>query len=174
MVNRRETPVRVDNQVLWIGAQAYPVHNIARAQTVALKPRRGRAVFRFLGFVLLWIVLAIAATFAINSSALATQGAGQLSALPFIVAGALILISFIALIRTLATQTLYALVIETSGQPHSALVTEDVVRLREIVKNVMDAINNPQVSYGPVTVNNIKSDRIGNIGDHAHIGTMNT
>jgi hypothetical protein len=173
MVYRGERlKVGVHNQVLWVGAEAYPVHNIARARTIVLRPRRGRAVFRFLGYVVLWIVLGFAGAVAINNFDLPWRDANLLSGLPFIV-GALILINLIALIRTLATRTLYALDIETSGSPHTALVSEREDQLTMIMMNIMDAINNPHLSYGPVSVQQINAEKIGMIGDHGHIGAIN-
>jgi len=163
MAHRRETlNVAVENQILWIGAEAYPVRNIARAHTITITPERGKAVLRFFGYSVLWIALAVAAAIAMDDS------------LPFIVAGVLILISLIVMIRRLATRSLYALIIETSGSPHAALVMDHEAPLHVIVRNITDAINNPHASYGPVTVQNIKVGKAGIIGDHGRIDTMNT
>jgi hypothetical protein len=177
MVDRSETlEVEVRNQILWVGAEAYPVHNIARAQTIALTPRRGRAVFRFVGYVLLWIILGLGAAAAIDSSEFSWLDPNLLSVVPAIV-GVLILISLIALIRTLARPTLYALVIETSGNPHTALVTKNEHQLRMFVQKIMAAINNPKVEYGPIYVKHfggvqVSGGKVGNIGDHGQVGSM--
>jgi hypothetical protein len=177
MSNRRETlTVAVEKQVLWVGAEAYPVNNIARAQTIELKPGRARAVFGCLGLGLLWVALAAAAAFAIITLELDDDNPSLVRALPFIVAAGLILINFIGLVRKLARPTLYALIIETSGNPHAALVTADERLLRVIVKSIMGAINNPQVSYGPVSVTSYeigKIEKLGNLGAHGNVGTMN-
>src|SRR5437867_1223137 len=51
MSTREAITIGVDKQILWIGGDSYPQHNIARARTATLVPRRGKAV-------LLWGVLA--------------------------------------------------------------------------------------------------------------------
>lgn len=174
MVNRQETlTVAVKKQVLWVGAEAYPVSNIARAQTIELQPRRARAVFRFLGLAVLWTALAVAAVFGIDRLGEAAPGVDGFTGVPLIVGGILILINLVGLIRTLARRTLYALVIETSGSPHSALITRDEEQLKLIVRKIMDAINNPQVSYGPISVQNYQVEKVGIIGDHGTIRSAN-
>ena len=50
--------VRVSRRVLWVGAQAYPLQNIARAQTIKLVPKREAAVRHYVMAVILWVLLA--------------------------------------------------------------------------------------------------------------------
>lgn len=65
--------VKVENQVLWVGREAYPVRNIARARVVRLTIRRAAAFGRFLGFALLWLVLGMGATLGLRAAR--SQGA---------------------------------------------------------------------------------------------------
>jgi hypothetical protein len=60
--------VRVNRQVLWIGAEAYPLHNIARAQTIKLVPNRAAAWRHYLVAVVVWLILGIAATASLNAA----------------------------------------------------------------------------------------------------------
>lgn len=176
MVSRRETiEVSVRDQILWVGAEAYPVHNIARAQTIALRPQNNRAVVRFLGYALLWIVLGLVAAVNANDSGF------PVSVVPVIV-GALILINSIGLLRALKTPTFYALVIETSGSPRAALITKDEGQLMMFVRAIMEAINNPKVNVGPFNIENfhlgdkhvdVRGGKVGIIGDHGQIGKIN-
>ena len=176
MVSRHEEiEVSVRDQILWVGTEAYPVHNITRAQTIALRPRRSRAVSRFLGYTVLWFFLGLLVAARANGSEF------PVSVVPVVV-GALILINVILLLRALASATLYALVIETSGSPRAALITKNEGELRMFVGAVMDAINNPQVEVGPLNVENfhlgdkyvdVRGGKVGIIGDHGRIGKIN-
>ena len=58
--------VRISRRVLWVGSEAYPLQNIARAQAVRVTPRsrwtgRNRAVGGCLGFLALWLIVGLAA-----------------------------------------------------------------------------------------------------------------
>jgi uncharacterized membrane protein YuzA (DUF378 family) len=174
MSKRQTVEVKVRNQVLWVGAEAYPVHNIARAQTVSYSPRRVRAVLRFLGLAVLWALLG----FVVSALGGRSSDASQLV---WAVVGLLVLINLVSLIRTLAAPTLYGLLVETSGHPHTALVTADLTQLREIVTSIMDAINNPHATSGPFHVENfhlgdrnvhVHGGKVGVIGDRGSIGRM--
>ena len=138
--------------MLWIGAQAYPLHNIARARTAKLTPRRGKAVASFVKAVLLWGVLAAG-----GAAALRFAKAPDVNTLTrYVAIGAAVLIGFSALrlLRVLLMRTMYALVIETSGTPHAALVNPDRPRLDQLVRNITAVINNPAAKFPPTVVNN--------------------
>lgn len=48
--------------MLWVGAAAFPLHNITRVEAFKLKPDRGAAFLRFLR----WLVVAVLVYVAIN------------------------------------------------------------------------------------------------------------
>src|SRR6266566_2429407 len=106
--------VRVSRRVLWVGAEAYPLQNIARAQTIKIVPKRGAAVGRYIAAVVLWVILGVAAA-AISSAMRFGYNYQSTSGVVVIVVLVLIVISTIRLIRVLSRRTLYALVIETAG-----------------------------------------------------------
>ncbi|KUL42194.1 hypothetical protein ADL12_10085 [Streptomyces regalis] len=58
---RKVISVRVSRRILWIGAEVYPLNNIARAQVIKIVPARAAAVGRFLSQVLLCAVIWVAA-----------------------------------------------------------------------------------------------------------------
>jgi hypothetical protein len=58
--------VEISRRVLRIGAAAYPVQNIARAQTVTLEPKRGTAWRRYVVAVVFWVILGVAAAVAVK------------------------------------------------------------------------------------------------------------
>ncbi len=162
--------VRISRQVLWIGAEAYPLRNIARAQTIRLVPNRGAAVRRFLTVVVFLVLLGAAAAIAMkqsaqlssvqSSNALHTAAVGAL-----VLALALFAISTIRLITVLSARTYYALVIETAGTPRRALVSTDGNQVAELVRQIMKAIHDPQIQFFQPVTNNHIGDKIYQNGD---------
>lgn len=170
-MKKATTEVSVRNQVLWIGGEAYPVHNIARAQTVVLTPRRGRAIARFLVLLVLWLGL--------GSVALRVTSSDVPQEIVVGAVGLLIMINLINLVRRLARPRLYALVIETSGSPRTALVLKDERQLRAVVDNVMNAIDNPSLTMPPMVIENyvgsqvnVSGGQVGIIGPGGYVGSL--
>jgi hypothetical protein len=142
--------VRVSRRILWVGAEAYPLQNIARARAVELVPQRAAAVRRYLGAVIFCLILGVAA--AVVATKLTTNASVPNSAFTAlhgveIVAVALIVISTIRLFVKLSARTLYALVIETAGTPFAALVSTERNTVIDLVRMIMDAIDNPQAEW---------------------------
>lgn len=144
--------VRVSRRILWVGAEAYPLQNIARAQTIEIVPRRGAAIGRYVMMVVLWLILGGAAALAIH-------------ALAVLVALVLIVISTIRLIKALSRRTFYALVIETAGTPRTALVSADRNMVNRLVHLIMDAIDNPQAEFQFQVENFHVGDKIQQFGN---------
>lgn len=156
---REVIDVRVSQRILWVGTEAYPLHNIARAQTIKLVPKRGQA----LKALTLWVFLG-AVTVGITNAVDVTFGV-----VGFAVAGvtlALIAISAIRLMVALLTPTFYALVIETAGTPYKALVGTDENLVIHIVHRIMAAINNPQAEFQFRVENFHVGDKIEQFGNH--------
>ncbi|MFJ7211691.1 DUF6232 family protein [Amycolatopsis sp. NPDC098790] len=161
--------VKVENQVLWVGREAYPVRNIARARVVRLTIRRAAAFGRFLGFTLLWLVLGMGATLGLRAAR--SQGVHldkSLGQVVVIVTAVLIGISAVRLLYLLLRPALFALVIETAGNPYTALATTERHILDEIVHAIMAAVDDPRVVFHK-TVNYTRyGDTIG--GDKFEVG----
>jgi len=104
---REVIDIRVSQRILWVGAEAYPLHNIARAQTIKLVPKRGQA-FKALA---LWVFLGVAAVGVGELLGLASLAVAVVVVLVFIV------VSTIRLVVALSTPTFYVLIIETAGTP---------------------------------------------------------
>jgi hypothetical protein len=141
--------IRVSQRILWIGAEAYPVQNIARAQTVRVVPRRGAAVWGYVKAIVLWLLLGLVAA-AVMSSADAVSVGGKafdVGGLATFVVVVLIVISTVRLILNLARPTLYALVVETTGGPRTAVISRSQNLVAQIVHGIMDAINNPHAEF---------------------------
>jgi len=144
--------VEVRRRVLWVGAEAYPLQNIARAQTIELPPARAAALRRYLTAVLFYAILGAAAAIAINAAPRLNSGQGSnavhsaaVGLLALVVA--LFIISTISLVMRWTRRTYYALFVETAGTPHRVLVSTDEKLLRKLVRDIMDAINNPDMNF---------------------------
>jgi hypothetical protein len=160
--------IAVHERVLWVGAEAYPLHNIARVSTVELVYRKGRAVARFLGFAFLWVFLGVFALVALfvggvldtdDQTSAATKAVGT-------IVGLILLILFIRLLIVLGRRKLWALIISTAGTSHRALVSRDRPLLDELVKRIVFAINNPTAPAAQFhqTINNYVSGNQYNAG----------
>jgi Family of unknown function (DUF6232) len=121
---RQRIEVNISRQVLWVGGEAYPLQNIARAQTIKLVPKRGAALRRFLVAFVLEVVLGAAATVAIRlaprlTSVRASNDLHSAATGVLVLVVVLVAISAIRLITRLSKRTYYALLIETAGTPRS-------------------------------------------------------
>jgi hypothetical protein len=147
--------VRVSRRVLWIGSEAYPLHNIARVQGVKIIHQvidTGRAMTILL---ILGVVIAGGA-FAMGQSAAHAVGIAVIAAF---------VIGVFFLLSTQQKKFEYALIIETSGTPHRALVSSDQGVITDLVARIIDAISNPQAEF-QVQVSNVQyGDRVTQIGN---------
>jgi uncharacterized protein DUF6232 len=174
--NQRDLLVRVSQRILWIGAEAYPLHNIARAQTIKIVRNRGAVFRRYVGLVVLWGFLGVAATAA--SSYYGSRGASvhvggssltsaHVRSIIVAVMAGLIAISTIWMIIAMFTPARYALVIETSGSPRTALVTTDEHVVTDLVHRIMYAINNPQAEFRVLVKDLHIGDKINQFGSQS-------
>jgi hypothetical protein len=144
--------IGVSRGILWIGGEAYPLHNIARVQTVELVPRRGRAVSAFVKQILVWAMLGVGGIVALRFAELPSSDVAAFTNYIAIGAVALALISTVRLLVALARRTYYALVIETSGRPHTAVISPDESQLNQLVREIMTAISNPRHEFNTTVV----------------------
>ncbi|MEV0324395.1 DUF6232 family protein [Streptomyces sp. NPDC050658] len=160
MTRRRVIDVQVSRRILWVGAEAYPLHNIARATTIRIDPDRRGAVGRFIKSLLVTAVLTVAAV-AVIERVEWTYGDRQ-DALRgvAIVAVVLTFVFGAQLLSVLTARTYYALVIETSGAPRAVLVGVEAREVTWLVHQIMDAISNPQVEFH-TRINNYYNSHIG-------------
>lgn len=148
---------RVSRRVLWVGSEAYPLHSIARAQAVKLVPKRGAALGHYLKVMLPLVLLGVAAAVALRlaprvNSVQGYNVAHGVAVGVLVLAAVLALVSTARLITRLSQQILYALVIETAGNPRTALVSPDERVVTELVQQIMDAIDNPDADFPPIQV----------------------
>ncbi|MFD7323994.1 DUF6232 family protein [Streptomyces sp. NPDC059875] len=170
MARRKVTVVELSKRVLWVGAEAYPLNNIARATTVRVRPERAKAVGRFLKSVVVLAVVVAGAVFALQEVELSGSDREEYEHGVLITAYVLLGIFLLQLLSVLLTRTYYALVIETAGPPRTALVTTDQALVQGLVRQIMAAIDNPQ-AYFKQNVTNY----YGQVGDNFKVfGRGNT
>ncbi|WP_426366296.1 DUF6232 family protein [Streptomyces sp. E-08] len=143
MARRKVITVEVSRRVLWIGAEAYPLQNIARATTVRIKPQRAKAVGRFLKSVLVTGILAVAGLAVAQSGEVSGDDQELITRGVAVTASVLVAAFLLPLIVVLLTRTYYALVIETSGNPRTLLASLDRNEVHELVRDIMRAIEDP-------------------------------
>lgn len=172
--------IRISRRILWVGSAAYPLQNIARAQTIEIQRDRRAALQRYLRTVVLCVFLGAAATVAIKLAPRLSSVRGS-NALLHAAAGVLVLalvllaISTARLITVLLAGTYYALVIETSGTPQTALISANETEVNQIVGLIMEAIDDPgfelnttieihnNVNFGGNQINQSGNAKSGNI-----------
>jgi hypothetical protein len=144
----RVIEVRIEQGVLWVGPEAYPLHNIARARTARLIPDRAAAVRGFVIKVVWCVFLGIVRAGALDLARHRDPGRNyhalqEIGTAAFLIAAALFAIGFITLLVRVSRRTFYALVVETAGTPFGVLVSTDQAEVAGLVRTIMEAINNP-------------------------------
>ncbi|UVS76966.1 DUF6232 family protein [Actinokineospora sp. UTMC 2448] len=155
MANRRGViEIAVRERFLWVGEEAYPLHNIARVWSTPVRPDVRRALGRFLATCAFGVLVGMAGAYLSGMSAMG-------GALFLIVA----FVGLLVLIITLARRTRYGLIVETTGPPYALIVSRDEAQVGGLVKQIAHAINNPQAEFHYVIENLHFGDNITQIGD---------
>ncbi|MER7753897.1 DUF6232 family protein [Kitasatospora sp. NPDC097643] len=148
--------ISVSRRVLWVGGDAYPLHNIARARRFELiPPGRSRVVLRFVrqmaGLLFLAVLLNLLTKGSPHASSAAVPAAALIT---------LSLISLYRMVRRLRLRPLYELVIETSSSSDTAVVSRDLGQINQLIGLIMEAIDNPHAEFA-LQVENVRiGDRI--------------
>ncbi|MFY1635769.1 DUF6232 family protein [Solwaraspora sp. WMMB335] len=166
--------VGVRNRTLWVGGEAYPLHNIARVHAREWTPDRGAAVREFAKNVAKPIA---AGMFALVLLACLGGDAvpGTVYVGLFLLVGGIVTVRAVQLIRYVSQQNRYALVVETAGSPHAALVSTDRNVVLGLVGQVVEAIDNPAKEFS-LHVEQVYGDKFdgdkfdGSKFDGDHIG----
>jgi len=172
-VSSKEINIGVSGGILRVGGEAYPLHNIARVQNVELVPRRGRAVASFAKQILLWAVLAAGAGAGLHYADLPSSDVETYTQYVAIGVGTLLLISVVKLLIALARRTYYALVIETSGIPHTAVISPDKDVVNGLVHHILQAISNPRYTFHETVVHHHGDNYFGGQHVSMHGGSNN-
>jgi hypothetical protein len=151
--------VVINTRTLRIGGQTYSLGNLARVQIVKLaKPLRadkGNVKLAALAGFALYFFFAVIASL----TSVAVNSIGTLLAI-----GVGILIY-----RKTKEPYIprYALILETTGNPRTALVSTDKAELERVSVHITDAMENPPETEQVYTVHNVISgDQYNLVGDH--------
>jgi hypothetical protein len=169
MSDSRTIYIKVSRRILWIGDEAYPLHNIARTRTFRLVPRRGPAIARVVVTLLLGATVKL-----VGSSALLPREI-RATVLGVVELGIVVLIlaSLVSLLVVLSRRTLHTLVIETAGQPVGVIASRRAHDVQQLVHKITDAISNPLAEFTQRIENYYGSHVVKQYGDH-NIGMVRT
>ncbi|WP_371635337.1 DUF6232 family protein [Streptomyces zaomyceticus] len=135
--------LRVSRRMLWVGAAAFPLHNITRVEAFKLKPDRGAAFLRFLK----WLVVAVLVYVAINVASDGDASVGEEGNPLFVV----ILIALVVfLLKELFAPARPVLLVETASGSAVLLTLPSMDELRDIAGRIAAAIDNPAAEFSTV------------------------
>ncbi|MFD5145643.1 DUF6232 family protein [Streptomyces sp. NPDC058401] len=163
-VSNSTVQVRVQDGVLWVDGEAYPLHNISHVGQRVLEVDKGAAWRRFIRRALLCIVL----------GAIAVAVFGNVAG---IIAVAVLGLLVWQLVKVIGTPPVYGLVLNTSGIQREAVWSLDRAEIENLVYEITKAIGRPDAA--PVTINikeavmgdQFKVYGAGAIGQAQHSGT---
>lgn len=158
--------VGVHERILWVGSEAYPLQNIARVSTGEVVHRKGAAIGKFIGFSVRWLFLGLVALVVLfvvdvlrtdeqTNTAIKVAGA---------IVGLLVLVQFIRLLSVLSRRKLWALIIETAGTSHRAVISDDKSLVDTLVRKIVTAINDPTATFSQTVHNHIAGDQYNQYG----------
>ncbi|WP_234370895.1 DUF6232 family protein [Streptomyces sp. XY431] len=149
--------LRVSKRLLWVGGAAYPLHNIVRVYAFVLMPKRKEAVLRFARQLVQALTLALLAVvgagfpFGVGKDVEPFKGPALVVALLWAGYG------FLAMFGVLAAPAVPVLAVDTAGNATALVGTADRGRLREAVRILSHALENPEIelelSIRSLTVN---------------------
>ncbi|MEH1013658.1 DUF6232 family protein [Micromonospora sp. CPCC 206060] len=149
--------VAVRNRTLWVGDHAYPLHNIARVRSAAYVPDRSAAIRAFIRSA---VKTAVAGFFGfIFLTCLGDAASEAFYVILFLAVAGVLALKAIQLARALSETNIYALMVETAGNPHVALMSRDQEQVYYLVHQIVEAIDNPAKEFS-ITVENIQGDKV--------------
>ncbi len=140
------TEVQVTKRVLWIGRDAYPLQNIARAQVRTVYPVRGTPKKDYFKAIARWVGLGI-----IAAIVMAIAGVHDSGIYAILLVLILCAVSTIRLAQAIQKERrkreYYLLMIQTSGDPQTLLASTDRGLIDDLIQTIMAAIDDATVAY---------------------------
>ncbi|MFD3992678.1 DUF6232 family protein [Streptomyces sp. NPDC058548] len=136
--------LRVSRRMLWVGAAAFPLHNITRVEAYRIKPDRGATLLRFLK----WLVVAVI-VYAVLLAASDAETRTDARDNP----GILILVGGLGaffLLRDLFEPAKPALAVELASGSTVLVTLPNMEELRAIAGLIAQAIDNPAAEFSTV------------------------
>ncbi|WP_328300216.1 DUF6232 family protein [Streptomyces sp. NBC_00435] len=156
--------VRVQEGVVWVEGEAYPLRNISHVGQRVLEVNKGAAWKQFIRRALLCLVV----------GGIATAIFGNVAAIIMVVVLGLLIWQ---LVQVISRPPVYGLVLNTSGTQRDAVWSLDQSEIQNLVYEITKAIGKP--NSAPVTINikeavmgdQIKQYGAGAIGVAQHSGS---
>ncbi|MFB6528470.1 MULTISPECIES: DUF6232 family protein [unclassified Streptomyces] len=152
-------PLRVSRRMLWVGAAAFPLHNITRVEAFRLKPDRVAALFRFLK----WLLVAFVLYAVVNSVGDGEAAIGEGGPLLFVVLLALA----VYLGKELFQPAKPVLLVEMASGSAVLVTLPSMDELRDIAGRIARAIDNPAAEFSTVV------RQINNTNNYGPVVNMN-
>jgi hypothetical protein len=158
--------VRVNEGVLWVAGEAYPLRNISHVGQRRLEVDKGAAWKKFAVRTLIWLLL----------GGIVIAGAGTVGTFVWIAVEALLVWR---LVTALNKPTLYGLVLNTSGTQRDAVWSTDAAEIDHLVIEITKAIGHPDIAQVIYNVQHaVQGDLIqqygaGSVGKAQHSGSGN-
>ncbi|MFJ5142143.1 DUF6232 family protein [Streptomyces sp. NPDC088707] len=134
--------LRVSRRMLWVGAAAFPLHNITRVEAYKRQPDRGAAVLRFLK----WFAVALVVFAVVDAGSGGRAGAEANNPGMVIV----LIVLAVYLLRELFEKPKPVLDVEMSSGSTVAVTLPSVDELRDIAGLIARAIDNPAAEFSTV------------------------
>ncbi|MEN8649135.1 DUF6232 family protein [Streptomyces sp. 21So2-11] len=158
--------VTINEGVLWVGGEAYPLRNISHVGQRRLTVDKGAAWKKFILQSIGWFILGgIFASFA-----------GTVGTIVFLAVEALLVWR---LVSALQKPPVYGLVLNTSGTQREAIWSTQQEEIQQLIYEITKAIGNPDVAQTVINVAHaVQGDVIhqygqGSIGKAQHSGSGN-
>ncbi|MEV6840385.1 DUF6232 family protein [Streptomyces sp. NPDC051133] len=152
--------VKIKQQVLWVGPDAYPLRGVTATRRAVILPDRWNAVKSFLkSLLVLFVLLIIAVTVGESVSDTVKELAMSLGMI-------LCVVLIVVLVKRLRTPEIYELIIETASSAQTVVASPNFMRVGALDNQIMEAINNPQAEFQLQIENAHIGDRITQHGNH--------
>lgn len=159
--------VTINEGVLWVGGEAYPLRNISHVGQRRLSVDKGAAWKKFILQSIVWFVV---------GGIFASVG-GTVGTIVFLaVEGFLIW----KLVSALQKPPVYGLVLNTSGTQREAIWSTQEEEIQQLIYEITKAIGNPDIAQTVINVNHavqngdvINQYGAGSIGKAQHSGSGN-
>lgn len=164
--NHSAVQVRVNEGVLWVAGEAYPLRNISHVGQRRLEVDKRAAWKKFVLRTVIWLMF----------GSFVIAGAGTVGVFVWLGVEALLVWR---LVTALGKPTLYGLVLNTSGTQRDAVWSTDAGEIDHLVIEITKAIGHPDIAQVTYNVQHaVQGDLIqqygaGSVGKAQHSGSGN-
>ncbi|MEU7070785.1 DUF6232 family protein [Streptomyces narbonensis] len=158
----------VSKRLLWVNGACYPLGNLARVHTFVVSPDRGAALMRFLiRLAVTLLALAVVDGLGVDSD--------SMDVVRFFVLGFLVY-ALVDMLVVVCGASHTVLAIETTGEAKALVTSREKEVLRDLVRRIADAIENPEAEFHveverlTINMRNYTGDTVNMIGGHNNTG----